>query len=234
MKPTLIAAPLLAAAAVALALGLAASSGAQAADLLSAQCIACHAIAKPADTSLERMLDRKGPDLYYAGNKFNKAWLQGWLQNPTVIRAGGVMFAKAVKGSSDRSVDTIDAAKVPAHMKLSAADAATAADLLMALKVDGLVTAGAFKNEPPGGMAPMLFSKLRGCTSCHAAKPGTPPASGPELYSAGDRLQSDFVLAFTSNPQKFDAHTWMPTLGLTDPDLQKITAHIATLKTEKK
>lgn len=233
MKPALIAAPL--AAAVLTALALSAVAGkAHAADLLSQQCVACHAITKPADASLERMLDRKGPDLYYAGNKFNQAWLQSWLQNPTVIRAGGVMFAKAVKAGPDRTVDTIDAAKVPAHMKLSAADAATAAGLLMALKVDGLVTPGAFKNEAPNAMAPMLFSKLRGCTSCHAAKPGGTPASGPELYSAGDRLQSDFVLAFTANPQKFDAHTWMPTLGLTDADLQKITGHIATLKTEKK
>lgn len=236
MKPSIkwMAAPLAAALLAALGLGALASSSAQAADLLSQQCVACHAIAKPADASLERMLDRKGPDLYYAGNKFNKAWLQVWLQNPTVIRAGGVMFVNSVKGSSDHTVDTIDAAKVPAHMKLSSADAATAADLLMALKVDGLVTASAFKNEPPNSMAPMLFSKLRGCTSCHAAKPGGTPASGPELYSAGDRLQPDFVMAFTANPQKFDAHTWMPTLGLTEADLQKITGHIATLKTTEK
>lgn len=206
----------------------------QAADLLSQQCVSCHAISKPADTSLERMLSRGGPDLYYAGNKFNKAWLQAWLQNPTVLRPGGVMYAKTVKAGADRTVDTIDASKVPAHPKLSASDAALAADLLMALKVDGLVTPGAFKNEPPNSMAPMLFSKLRGCTSCHTAKQGGSATSGPELYSAGDRLQPDFVYAFTKDPQKFDAHTWMPTLGLTDSDLQKITGHIATLKTSEK
>lgn len=211
------------------------SLDASAADILSQQCVACHAIAKPADASLERMLGRTGPDLYYAGNKFNKAWLQAWLQNPTVIRPGGVMFAKNVKASADKTADTIDASKVTPHLKLSAADAATAADLLMALKAEGLVTPGGFKNEPPNSMASMLFSKLRGCTSCHTAKPGGSPTSGPELYTAGDRLQPDFVLAFTKDPQKFDAHTWMPSLGLTDADLQKITGYIATLKnTEKK
>jgi mono/diheme cytochrome c family protein len=209
-------------------------SDAAAADLLSQQCVACHAVTKPDKASLERLWERKAPDLYYAGSKFNKPWLVSWLQNPTAIRGGGVMYAKAVKGSSDRTVDTIDASQLPAHPKLSAADAATAADLLMALKADGLVTPGAFKNEPPGSMAAMLFSKLRGCTSCHTAKPGGAPTSGPELYSAGDRLQPDFVHAYVSNPQKFDAHVWMPALGLNDADVQKLTGYIAGLKSEKK
>ncbi|TFW21438.1 c-type cytochrome [Duganella callida] len=209
------------------------AGAAQAADLLSQQCVACHAITKPANASLERLWERKGPDLYYAGNKFNKPWLVSWLQNPTTLRAGGVMYAKAVKPSADKTADVIDAAQVPAHPKLSAADAATAADLLMALKVDGLVTPGAFKNEAGGPMASMLFSKLRGCTSCHTAKAGDKPTSGPEMYSAGDRLQPDFVHAYISNPQKFDAHTWMPSLGLTEADLQKLTSYISTLKEKK-
>lgn len=218
----------------ALALAYLAAGSAAAGDLLSQQCIACHAIAKPDKVSLERLWERKAPDLYYAGNKFNKPWLVSWLQNPTTLRPGGVMFAQNVKAGADHSVDVIDSAKVPAHPKLAAADAAVAADLLMALKIDGLVTVGAFKNEPANSMASMLFSKLRGCTSCHSAKPGGAPTSGPELYSAGERLQPDFVLAYTKDPHKFDAHTWMPNLGLTDADLQKITGHIATLKTSEK
>jgi len=209
------------------------SGAAHSADLLSQQCVACHAITKPANASLERLWDRKAPDLYYAGNKFNKPWLVSWLQNPTTLRAGGVMYSKVVKPSGDKTADVIDAAQVPAHPKLSAADAATAADLLMALKVDGLVTPGAFKGEPGGPMASMLFSKLRGCTSCHTAKAGDKPTSGPEMVTAGDRLQPDFVHAYVSNPQKFDAHVWMPSLGLTDGDVQKLTAYISTLKEKK-
>ena len=219
------------------ALGVAAlalAHGAQAADLLSQQCVACHAVTRPDKQSLGRLIERKGPDLYYAGSKFNREWLVAWLQNPTTLRPGGVMYANAVKAGADHGVDTVDAAKVPAHMKLSAADAAAAADLLMALKGDGLVTAGAFRNEAPGSMASMLFSKLRGCTSCHAAKPGTPPTSGPELYTAGDRLQPDYMLAYMKDPQRFDAHTWMPSLGLTDGDLQKLTGYLATLKNQEK
>jgi mono/diheme cytochrome c family protein len=219
------------------AVAAACAAGAHAApgeELLKQQCIACHAVAKPAQQDLKHLWERKGPDLHYAGDKFNRDWLVAWLQNPVAIRAGGVMYAKAVQAGADKNADTIDASKVPAHPKLSAADAALAADALMALKTPGLVEKGAFKNEPPNMMmASMLFSKLRGCTSCHAAKTGGAPQSGPELYDGGARLQPDYVVSYIRDPQKFDPHVWMPKLGLTDADVQKLASYIATLKENK-
>src|SRR5690554_69421 len=64
---------------------------------LTAQCTSCHALTKPADTTVEHLWTRKGPDLWYAGDKFNRDWLVGWLQNPTTIRPGGVMWLKHTK-----------------------------------------------------------------------------------------------------------------------------------------
>jgi mono/diheme cytochrome c family protein len=216
------------------AVAVAFAAGAQAApgeELLKQQCIACHAVAKPANQGLAHIWDRKGPDLHYAGDKFNRDWLVAWLQNPTAVRAGGVMYAKVVKASADKGADTIDAGKLQQHPKLSAADAALAADALMALKTPGLVEKGAFKNDPPNMMmASMLFSKLRGCTSCHAAKPGGAAQSGPELYDGGARLQPDYVVSYIRDPQKFDPHVWMPKTGLTEADVQKLASYIATLK----
>jgi mono/diheme cytochrome c family protein len=210
------------------------AGGAQAAPgeaLLRQQCLACHAVAKPAQQDLKHLWERKGPDLHYAGDKFQREWLVAWLQNPVPIRAAGVMYSKVVKGSADKSADTVDASAVPAHPKLSAADAALAADALMALKTPGLVEQGAYKNGPPNMMmASMLFSKLRGCTSCHAAKPGGAPQSGPELFDGGARLQPDYVVSYIRDPQKFDPHVWMPKLGLTEADVQKLASYIATLK----
>jgi mono/diheme cytochrome c family protein len=219
---------LIAAVAAAFAAGAHAGTGAE---LLKQQCIACHAIAKPDKQDLAHIWERKGPDLHYAGDKFNRDWLVAWLQDPVAIRAGGVMYSKVVKGSADKSADTIDASKLVPHPKLSAADAALAADALMALKTPGLVEQGAYKNAPPNMMmASMLFSKLRGCTSCHAAKPGGAPQSGPELYDGGARLQPDYVVSYIRDPQKFDPHVWMPKLGLTEADVQKLASYIATLK----
>lgn len=202
------------------------------AELLQSQCASCHALTKPADTSLERLLARKGPDLYYAGIKFNAEWLDRWLQEPTVIRPAGVVYRAVVKPGEADSPDVVDESLVPAHMKLSAAEAKAATEALMALGTDsGLVQQGAFKQEPVNKMmAPLLFGKLRGCSSCHASKPGDPPHSGPELYTAGDRLQGDFVAEYIRDPQKFDPHIWMPNLGLKDGDIEKLTGYLMTLK----
>lgn len=200
-------------------------------DVLQQQCGSCHALTKPAEASLDRLWERKGPDLYYAGVKFNREWLEAWLQNPTTIRPSGVMYAKVVKASADKTADTIDSSELTPHVKLDKADATTAADALMKLGTDlNLVEKGAFKNGPPGPMASMLFSKLRGCSSCHSAKPDSGGTSGPELYDAGNRLQPDFVVAYINDPQKFDPHIWMPTLGLSDADVQKLTGYLTTLK----
>jgi len=200
-------------------------------ELLQSQCASCHALTKPADTSLDRLLARKAPDLYYAGIKFNKEWLARWLENPTVIRPAGVMYRNVVKPSGAGTPDAIDASLIPAHPKLSASDAAAAAEALMGLGTDlGLVEKGAFKQQGSNAMAALLFNKLRGCSSCHAAKADGGPHSGPELFTAGDRLQGDFVTEYIRDPQKFDPHIWMPKLELTDGDVQKLTGYLMTLK----
>jgi mono/diheme cytochrome c family protein len=198
-------------------------------DVLKSQCVACHAIVKT-DTTAEAMLDRKAPPLYYAGVKFNKPWLTAWLQNPTVIRPGGAMYSRIAKASADGTADTLDAAQIPAHMKLSADDASAVADALMELGTkDNVVQKGSFKGDPVNSMASLLFNKLRGCSSCHAIK-GSGGLSGPDLTAAGDRLQPDFVVEYIRDPQKFDPHIWMPKLDLTDADVQKLTGYLMNQK----
>ena len=200
-------------------------------EILKNQCVACHAVSKPETRTAEQLLERKGPDLHYAGVKFNREWLTGWLQNPTVIRQAGAMYTRAVKPGASGTPDTVDTAALQPHPKLSAADAAAAAEALMALGVnDGLVEKGAFKNEPAGSMASLLFNKLRGCSSCHSARPGSGGISGPELYTAGARLQPDYIVEYTRNPQKFDPKVWMPHLELKDSDIQKLSGFLLTLK----
>ncbi len=198
---------------------------------LKAQCGACHALEKPATPTLDRLWARKGPDLWYAGDKFNRDWLVQWLQAPTTIRPGGVLWFNHAKPGEPR--DAIDTAAVPKHMAVSAAAASGFADALMALKSSGLMPAEPFKAEGQNlMMGAMAFNKLRGCTACHQDKPGNGGLSGPQLYDAGKRLQANFVLAYTQDPQKFDRYVWMPRLTLSAQDLQRITAYINTLGKE--
>jgi cytochrome c2 len=197
---------------------------------LNNKCGACHALTKPADMSLERIWTRKGPDLWYAGSKFNQDWLVKWLQDPAPIRPAGYPYFKNVKEGTDH--DEVDPAKLQPHPKLTQADATAAATALMALKgPPDLVPAGSFKGETSGArMGALSFNKLRGCSACHQGEEGKGGMSGPELTDAGARLQPDFVAAYTADPQRFDPHVWMPTLKLNATDIQRLTAYLTGLR----
>jgi mono/diheme cytochrome c family protein len=200
---------------------------AQAGGDLQAQCSSCHALAKPQDPTLDRLWTRKGPDLWYAGDKFNRDWLVSWLQKPTPIRPGGVLWFKHAKPGDPR--DTLDAASVPAHPSVDAATAAKLADALMQLKGEGL-TSGPFSSEGANMMmAKLAFSKLRGCSSCHQDAPGQGGLSGPQLYDAGQRLKPEYIYAYTKDPQKFDRFIWMPRMPLSEPDLKNLTAYLVSV-----
>ncbi|WP_438275732.1 c-type cytochrome [Nitrobacter sp.] len=204
-------------------------SSAIAADKLDPSCGGCHALTKPTDTSLDRLLTRKGPDLWFAGSKFNKEWLVSWLQDPKPIRPAGYPYFKNIKKGAKH--DEIDQSKIAAHPKLKKADAEATAEALMALKAPAdLVPAGAFKGDMKGArMGGLAFIKFRGCVACHQGENGEGGLSGPRLTDAGARLQPDFIAAYTTDPQRFDPHIWMPTSNLKDLDVQRLTAFLVQL-----
>ncbi|MGE5537059.1 MAG: c-type cytochrome [Gemmatimonas sp.] len=205
-----------------------AAARADGADILKSQCSACHAVTPPAETTLDRLRERKAPDLTYAGVKFRRDWLVAWLQTPTRIRpAGYPYFRNVVPGDKG---DEVDAKKLGDHPRLAAADANAVADALMALKPDGVVETGLYKDEKPNlRMGEMAFVKLRGCSACHAGKGGEGGRSGPELTDAGKRLQPDFIASYIKSPQKIDPHVWMPGSKVTDQDIQRLTGYIVQL-----
>jgi mono/diheme cytochrome c family protein len=118
-------------------------------------------------------------------------------------------------------------------MALDKASAEAAAAALMKLTVPNLVEAGGFKGgQVSPTMGAMFFGKLRGCSACHQNALGKGGLSGPELYTASQRLQPDYVYSYIKNPQAIDPHVWMPALGLPEPDLQRLTGYIMQLKAE--
>ena len=208
---------------------LAAFGGDALADGLDPSCSSCHALTKPADTSLDRLWTRKGPDLWYAGSKFNADWLTAWLQDPKPIRPAGYPYFATIKEGPDHDVP--DESKIKPHPKLDKAAAEAATAELMKLKAPAdLVPAGAFKGDKGGAkMGSLAFTKLRGCIACHQGAEGKGGFSGPKLSDGGARLQPDFIAAYTADPQKFDPHIWMPTLNLKDKDIQRLTAYVLSL-----
>jgi mono/diheme cytochrome c family protein len=202
--------------------------------ILKQQCAVCHALEAPKGNSIERLWERKGPDLHYAGAKFNRDWLVGWLQNPTRIRPAGTFYTDNIKAAEP--TDLIDDTKLKPHPKLAKADAESAADALMALKgPEGLVPAGAYGGAKPNmRLGEMSFAKLRGCSACHQAKAGEGGLSGPELQTAALRLKPDYMAAYIKDPQRFDAHIWMPRQGLSDKDVQLVTGYLLNLSPGEK
>ncbi len=198
-------------------------------EIVESKCMACHAISKPENSGIDHLWQRKGPDLWYSGSKFNQAWLESWLLAPTRIRPAGEFYNRHIKAGEDH--DVVDESTLEAHVKLPKADAEAVASYLMTRKAaDGMVGVGAFEGAAVNPrMGEMFFNKLRGCGACHATQAGGGGLSGPELYTAADRLQPDYIYSYIKNPQAFDPGIWMPRLNLSEPDLQRLTGYILQL-----
>lgn len=191
-----------------------------------AKCGSCHKLAGPAAKTIAEVKARKAPDLFYAGSKFNKDWLVGFLQNPTVIRPAGTVFLNNIKTTGD--TDTVGA--VPkCESKLSAGDAAAAADYLMTLKDATMKTGVAKIGEFSKARAKMLIIKTEACNGCHSIE-GNGGLSCPTWEGIGARLNPDWVYSFVQDPQHWDPKVWMAKRDLDEASMQLVVNYIASLK----
>ncbi len=174
----------------------------------------------------------KGPDLFYAGNKFQKNWLEHFLQNPGVIRKAGYT----------RDPGFLKAAPTLArpHPSLSEKEAQKMTDFLMSLKLPDLLT-GHVEGEPltkgQKVRTKILFERNFGCIACHEGinLAGQPRGgvSGPSLANAGNRLTADWIFHWLKTPKKFLTKSRMPLYDLDDETAVKLTQYIMTLKLGK-
>ncbi len=205
----------------------------EALEILNSQCVSCHAITEQTTVSLEQLWQKKGPDLSSAGLKYNREWLNEWLQNPVRIRPAGMFYGNHIKPG--KKSDEIDSAGLVRHIKLTKQQAELVADELMTFKyLQALVKPGEYK---PGKismtMGEMMFDKFKGCLACHQIEPGYGGLSGPEVYTAAKRLQADYLLSFMRNPQAWNSKTFMPNKHLKEKDLQKLVHYLRGLSQEK-
>lgn len=201
-------------------------------DIVRTQCASCHSLDKPdyAVLGVAERGERKAPPLYYAGNKFQPQWLEAWLQNPQRIRPAGVVPQEHVRTSPDG--DTIDPATLDEHPTLGAADAAGVAQFLMTLRpFDALIEAQTYRaGEISLRMGQMNFGKFKGCNGCHRDAPTEGGVSGPELYTAWQRLQPAFMASFIADPVAWDPHTIMPRAGLNETEVGKLVNYFKALR----
>ncbi|MDP6428451.1 MAG: cytochrome c [Rhodospirillales bacterium] len=185
------------------------------------KCNACHYTDGPArEKSIADQLAKKGPELWYAGSKFQRPWLEGWLAKPAPIRA------LAYNSLTEKNKGD--------HPKLAGADAKNVADFLMRLTTNE-VKAG--KIKPKKSLkGRQVFTKKMPCTGCHrsAGRKGKVSGgiSGPTLVGASKRLNPDWIFAYLKNPTHFKPFKPMPTFAdiLKAKDIKNVATYVATLK----
>ncbi len=200
--------------------------------ILQERCASCHNLKGPASATLTAVWQRKGPDLFYAGNKYRSDWVEAWLQNPKRIRPAGMFYIDHIKPGPKR--DLVDTSTLKGHVKLNAADAKAVAEALADLKANSALIK-AEKHDAgiaPGPLGEMMFDKIYGCMACHQIEPGYGGISGSEIYTAGKRLTPEFMLSYIRSPQAWDPKIWMPNKHVPDDNMQKLVNYILDLSKE--
>jgi cytochrome c551/c552 len=168
-----------------------------------------------------------GPDLHYAGNKFQAEWLTQFLINPEVIRPAGFVTDPGFFTKTD----------LPPHPSSSEEDANTLTKELMALKI----SAPAPVNLEPltKGLRAKIkyqFERTFGCISCHQslnlAGKVRGGISGPSLVNAGNRLQAEWIADWLMTPEIYTAKRRMPNYKMEPATLDQFTRFLMTLKKE--
>ncbi len=185
----------------------------------ASNCADCHYTQGPArEKTISDQLAKQGPELWYAGSKFQQPWLEQWLQDPQPIR---IMKYNSVTEKNPGG-----------HPKLAGDDATSVTEFLMSL-TSGDVEAGVIKpKKNPKGK--LIFVKKMPCSGCHQfpGKKFKGGNSGPPLVGAATRLNPDWIYAYLKNMDAFKPVRMMPNFGgiLRDKDMKSVAAYVATFK----
>lgn len=186
----------------------------------SKACQDCHYTEGPArEKTIADQLAKQGPELWYAGSKFQQPWLAAWLQDPKPIR-----LLKYNSLSEDNPGD---------HPQLSADESTAVTEFLMGL-TSSEVEAGAIKpKKNPKGR--LIFKKKMPCGGCHQfpdRKKIIGGRSGPSLVGASKRLNPDWIFAYLKKAEVFKPVRDMPIFAgiLSEKDMKSVSAHIASFK----
>lgn len=199
-------------------------------------CGGCHQLQGPAIDAIEARRERKAPPLFYAGNKFREEWLIAWLQDPRRIRPAGDYPAPHVQTGTEG--DRIEAASLIEHPVLDASNAKDIGAYLMSLTPnDALIAAEDYTpGSIPTRIGAMDFVKFKGCAGCHRDTPELGGVSGPELYTAWERLRPEFVTSYIRDPMAWEPNSLMPNKHLKSEAIYKLANYLKVIgeATEKK
>ena len=196
------------------------------------RCGGCHRLQAPAEPTLAMRTGRKAPALFFAGNKFREGWLVRWLQNPKRIRPVSDFPPAHVTTTTEG--DVVDPTTLIDHPALDAPTAERfAAHLLTLTPYDALLDKESYTpGRVSARMGEMDFVKFKGCGGCHRDTPEYGGLSGPELYTAWQRLQPEFIVSYIRNPVAWEPYSLMPVKHLRTPQIHKLADYLRVIGEE--
>ncbi len=185
--------------------------------LIRTTCASCHRFeGKP-----ESRFNLKAPDLMWAGSKYQRAWLIGYLTGKEKN-----LYPKGYRW--DLSQDSFK------HATISEAEANAVADYFARHYKDQRVTAGTFDTSKvsaiEAGFGRQAY-KDHACIGCHVIEEHGRLVGGPQstsLAEAGRRYNMDWLFRFGLNPQDFVPHSGEFLADATEPQLRAVIGFLAT------
>ncbi len=200
-------------------------AGASPALVKEKQCNTCHRFSNSE-------AEKSAPDLFYAGNKFQKKWLESFLKQPETIRlAGHTHDPGFLKGVPEYAGP---------HPALNSKEAQQMTNHLMSLKIPKELPLLELPVLSKGTRVrvKILFERDYSCIACHQsynlARQPRGGVSGPSLIDAGRRLRPEWVYQWLKNPQQFITQGKMPLYKFDEETLRKMTQYIMSHKKDPK
>ena len=195
-------------------------------EISNKECRSCHRF------SLNEKYSKKGPDLFYAGNKYYQTWLENFLQSPTALH-------KLVNSSQSGLLRKKQKVNRP-HIFLTKDESKRVSNFLMKLRITGLEMGKVDKkklSKSERSHGKILFERDFSCISCHRAlnlvgkiRGGV---SGASMVNSGLRLNPDWVFNWLKNPKKFFSESGMPVYNLNEETAVLITKYILSIRTSR-
>ena len=192
------------------------SDQSQAKEIVQKTCVQCHRL----EGKAESRFNLQGPDLIWAGSKYQRSWLIRWLTGKEAP-----LYAKGYRWDKTQEPHK--------HMTVTEAEANLIADYLAENSTDPRVKVGAFDvtkvtkfDVKFGDMA----YKAHACLGCHTIEENGKIIGGPQstaLQKAGQRYNMDWLYRFGQNPQDFIVHTGEFLADATDPQLRAVIGFLA-------
>jgi mono/diheme cytochrome c family protein len=185
-------------------------------ELIQQACVQCHRL----EGKAESRFNLRGPDLIWAGSKYQRPWLIRWLTGKeTPLYAKGYRWDLSEGPVKHPAVTEAEANSIADYFEKNNKDPRVKVDAFDVSKVSKF-------DADFGGKA----YKAHACLGCHTIEENGKLIGGPQstaLQNAGQRYNLDWLFRFGQNPQDFIIHTGEFLADATDPQLRAVIGYLA-------